>query len=197
MRIERVTSTANRTRPYSAVIEYHLTYRDSGGVVIADFSAPASRGTTALARGTLRLLNWSKIRRIRLRSDSDRAEILLASGRSMYDDRSFVLASLPTSAQAANRGVRPPSAEQRLRGLRSMIKPFIRRTPSTSAISRPASDDAAAIDSSVWVQAADGIDVAVSRRRNARRLIPNAQQNLETILEVSNARVSGRATLLP
>lgn len=197
IRMTRDVSAQHGSAIRNTSIEYHLSYHDSAGVVIAELSAPTATRRAILPVGTLPLLNWSKIRRIRVRSDAQQAEILLANGHSVEDNRTALLSNATGASGVASPVGQRSTAEQRLKGLRSMISPFVRRTAAGGAISRPRPADAASTDSSVWVRFHDGVEVASFRRRVANRAAPGVPPHVETTLEVTNARVSGLPNLQP
>ena len=180
-----------------AIVEYHLTFRDSAGVVIAELSAPTSARRATLPVGAVPLLNWSKVRRIRIRSDAEQAEIFLANGHSFEDTRTTMLAGVTGASGVASPVGQRSTAEQRLKGLRSMVSPFVRRAAAGGAVPRPRPPDAASTDSSVWVRSQNGVEVALFRRRVANRAAPGVTPHVETTLEVTNARVSGLPNLQP
>jgi hypothetical protein len=198
MRMTKDSNALSSAAIHNAVVEYHLSYRDSAGIVIAELSAPTSARRGMLPAGTVSLLNWKKIRHIRLRSDATQAEILLTNGHSVLDDRTALVAGVPLGS-----GVAKPDAsqiaspEQRLTGLRSMIAPFVRRAPDMTIISRPKAPNAPVSDSSVWIRSADGVEVATFRRRKADAAARGTAPRIETTLEVRNARVTGHPNLIP
>ena len=181
----------------SNVVEYHLSYLETGDRIVVEITPPSSIRAAPAADSVGRSVPiWAQLQRIRMSSDGADTELTLWDGRVIRSD----VAAFPDIPATRDSRVRVAiTRQQRLRHLRAKLSPFLRvRAQSTLRI--PGLETAQSIDSTPgprpqWIRASDDFDVL--QRRRLPGPAGSRGRKLSVALEVRNATLAGSLSPLP